>query len=129
MRRPLKINSKDFDCTLSPLDEGDFEDEIGRSKIYDEEAQRSMIHLFTAFCELAVLFTDIIGIIYPSKGSHVSDSPTQRDLQQALSHIEICKVALDNWYEKTTSRFPAPIGMDTRHESLILYTNLAYIYY
>jgi hypothetical protein len=129
MRRPLKINSEDFDCSLSPLDEGDFEDQNGRSKIYEERAQRSMIQLLAAFCELAVSLTDIIGIIYPSKASHVSDSLTERDLQEALSRVEKSKVALATWYEKTTSRFAIPVGRDTRHKSLILYTNTAYIYY
>ncbi|VZI11919.1 unnamed protein product, partial [Fusarium fujikuroi] len=40
-----------------------------------------------------------------------------------------CEAGLEAWFERATIQFPTPAGIITREGSLVLYTNLLYIYY
>lgn len=129
VRRPLHISSMDFDFNMEPLTKADFENEIFTSKVYDATTKLSLIQLLLTLCDLAVALTEVIMMVYPLNESIVSGLSTEQKTDLSLNRIESCKRQLNLWYEKATIKFPTPAGISDSHESLILYTNLMYIYY
>jgi len=129
VRRPLNISSVDFDFGVAPLTKDDFETEIDRSKVYDSSTKYILIEIFLTLCDLAITLTDVIMLVYPL--SEPSGEYSSSDLQadHALSRVEACKSGLNRWFEKATLCFPTPAGLGDMHESVILYTNLMYMYH
>lgn len=128
VRRPLQITSEEFNFNeVALLSEEDFEKEIGHSKVYDASSKRSLVHLLLALCDLAVSLTDVIMTVYPSSGP--PNSMSDQKAEQCLRRVEISMSCLNNWFEKATTNFPTPAGIGDVHLSLILYTNLMYMYY
>jgi len=128
MRRHVQISSADFDWSLTPLNNEDLESEIFRSKVYDASTKRSLIQLMTVVCELAVSLTDVLELVYPLNGFPNSIISTEQ-ADQSFNRIETCKSSLKSWFEKATINFPTPTPMGMMHDSVVLYTNLTYMYY
>ncbi|KAH6668929.1 fungal-specific transcription factor domain-containing protein [Halenospora varia] len=129
VRRPLHINETDFDFDVAPLTKEDFESEIGRSKVYSSCTKSSLVELFLALCSLAVSLTEVIMTIYPLNGSFDSRLLDEQNTDQTFDRIRSCQSNLSLWFEKATTEFPTPAGIGDAHESIILYTNLMYMYY
>jgi hypothetical protein len=128
VRRPLKIGSEDFDFQADPIALSDFDSEIRRSKVYDTKTKTELIQLFVAVCELSVSITDVIMMIYPPKGCFAPGF-TKEEASRTFSRIAACKARLDEWYERTIVSFPTPAGIRDAHKSIVLYTNMLYVYY
>lgn len=130
VRRPLKISSEEFDFNeVTPLIAEDFEDEIECSKVYDSPSKRALIRLLLVLCDLAVCLTDVITFVYPLSGPPDPSPWSDQKTDQCLFHIESCISGLNCWFEKATMSFPTPAGIGDIHSSLILHTNLMYMYY
>ncbi|KAL6399879.1 Cutinase transcription factor 1 beta [Ilyonectria robusta] len=129
VRRHLYIPLVDFDPEKAALTEDDFAHEIGFSRVYDAETKRSLIRLFITLCDLAVALTDVITTVYATGQPLDVRFLSVLKLQQTVSCIQSSKVGLDAWFERASIRFPAPAGMMSTNKSLVLYTNLMYIYY
>ena len=129
VRRSVHITSTDFDFKQTTLTQEDLESEIGRSRVYDASTKRSLAQLLEMLCELAVSLTDVIMLVYPSSDCTNSSIPAERIAEMALKRTEACKLDLTRWFEKASVIFPTPAGLGDGHESLILYTNLLYMYY
>ncbi|KAJ0423365.1 fungal-specific transcription factor domain-containing protein [Aspergillus carlsbadensis] len=129
VRRRLHISLDEFDMANMVLTESDFEDEIHNSHVYDPETKLSLVQLFLALCGLALPLTNIITTIYPSSKPvdvHLL-GPTKA--RQTLDRIQTCKHGLQTWFERTMMQFPTPASIMSTSKSLILYTNLMYLYY
>lgn len=130
VRRPLQITGEEFNFEEAvPLYDDDFEDEIERSGVYDIPSKRSLTQLFLLLCQLAVALTDVIMVVYPASGQPDLTLSSDHKTDQYLQHIESCVLTLDAWFEHATARFPTPAGIGDIQSSVILYTNLMYIYY
>jgi hypothetical protein len=129
VRRPIYITDAHFDFSKNaPLNSKDLEGEISHSKVYDPQTKRSLAELLESLCELAVALTGIISVLYPVNDipiASLSDAEISRS--HALSHRG--RSDLDRWYENATVKFPTPAGLGDTHESVILYTDLMYLYY
>ncbi|KAH8682212.1 hypothetical protein BX600DRAFT_492282 [Xylariales sp. PMI_506] len=138
LRRSLKITRSHFDFDANPgLGYTDLADEIDRSKVYNSGTKRCLIEIFVQVVELCAVLTDIIMLVFP-----LDDSPgwgKQLDPQGA-EKVRGCKHALRRWYKGATLRFPMfggdavprttiTGGKEFQHDSVILYTNLMYMYY
>lgn len=128
MRRHVQISSADFDWSLTPLNDEDLESEVFCSKVYDASTKRSLIQLMVVFCELAVSLTGVLELVYPLNGFPNPIISTEQ-ADQIFHRIETCKSSLKSWFEKTTINFPTPTARGMMHDSLVLYTNLTYMYY
>jgi len=122
----LHITPADFDFESSPLCKEDFVSEIERSKVYSATTKLSLVEIFLALCALAVSLTEVIMVVYPSNKLGSLD---EVNANRVSGSIESCKYNLYLWFEKTTPEFPTPAGLGDTHESVILYTNLMYVYY
>ncbi|KAH6665010.1 fungal-specific transcription factor domain-containing protein [Halenospora varia] len=67
LRRPLQI-----DCIYTSdrgLTDNDFDQDVGKSKVYDADTQRLLAKILVAQTRLALEMTDAINILYPPDGS------------------------------------------------------------
>lgn len=128
VRRPLFITDDHFDFSNSPLTVNDLEHEINYSKVYDPDTKRSLAELLEVLCNLAVTLTDIIMILYPINGNPFAPL-NELSLSRLRVRIERRKSDLAQWFDNASVQFPTPAGLGDTHESVILYTNLVYIYY
>lgn len=137
LRRSIQISRAHFDLDAnSGLGYADLADEIDRSKVYNSEAKRSLIDLLVHLVDLCSVLTDLLTLVYP-----MDDSPGwHRQSPDEGAKIKGCKLALRRWYKGATMRFPMfgggsvprltpGSGREFQHESVILYTNLMYMYY
>jgi Fe-S oxidoreductase len=116
LRRPLQISHSHFDFNSKGLDKDDFQDDIGKSEVYDTNTQCLLAKIIEAQCRLAIEMTDIIIYLYPSISPSVFSTGTNR-----------CKSKLSNWHQ-TVMTWTSEIPRDS-HDSVTLYTSYLYIYY
>lgn len=139
MRRPIQVTRAHFDFDETPtLGFSDLADEFDRSKVYNTATKRCLSEILAQIVELYVVLTDILLLVFP-----LDDTPGWgREMKaEDATRVQECKVALRRWYKDTTLRFPMfdgnpAAGLATpnnreeyRHDSVILYTNLMYMYY
>lgn len=131
VRRTIQITEAHFDFYGNePLMPGDLEDEFSRSKVYDAKTKRALAEILANLLDLCVLLTDVLVLVYPLDerpgwGRQMKETDIQR-LRQG-------RIELARWYGKTSSLYPV-FGGDNRgqasqHDSVVLYTNLMYMYY
>ncbi|RBA15671.1 hypothetical protein FPRO05_12278 [Fusarium proliferatum] len=116
--------------SLDHLTEQDFAEEIQGSQVYSSQTKRSLVQLFISLCELAIPFTSVVQTVY-GMGQSAADaiSPMIGNQEQIQESIRFCEASLDAWFDKATIQFPTPAGIISTEKSLVLYTNLMYIYY
>jgi hypothetical protein len=125
----LNISSTDFDLNIDPPTKEDFETEIFKSRVYDASTKFSLVELLLTLCDLAVALTDVIMTVYPVNDAVIPGSSSEQKARLAINRIEACKSQLHAWFERANINFPTPAGISDTHESIILYTNLMYMYY
>ncbi|KAK9777151.1 putative Zn2Cys6 transcriptional regulator [Seiridium cardinale] len=124
LRRPLQIRPGDFDFSQAGLSQRDFESEILGHSVYSPSAKKILVQLVVSLCELAITLNGVLVVGFPPDGMH-----NLLDSEQRLSKITDCLESLERWYEKTFVTFQAQVRFSKVHDSLILFTNMAYIYY
>ncbi|KAK7421685.1 hypothetical protein QQZ08_009859 [Neonectria magnoliae] len=138
MRRPIQITKAHFDFDSNPvLGFSDIESEFERSRVYNPGTKKTLAEILAQVVELYVVLTDILILVFP-----LDDTPGWgRQLKPGdEGKIKECKTSLRRWYRSATSRFPlfggsplsrggADNGGEYQHDSVILYTNLIYMYY
>ena len=129
MRRQLHITSLDVAHANYLPTEKEFWREIDGSRVYAPQTKRTLVRLFITLCELTVPLTDVIKIVYPTGRLSDIHSPVMHDAEKGRESLQSCEAGLEAWFERTTIQFPTPAGIITREGSLVLYTNLLYIYY
>ncbi|EXA34695.1 hypothetical protein FOVG_14112 [Fusarium oxysporum f. sp. pisi HDV247] len=128
VRRQLHITS--INSALDHLTEHDFSKEIQESQVYSAQTKRSLVYLFISLCELAVPFTSVIQTVYGTGQSAADAISTMIENQKQIEEsIKFCEIGLNAWFDKATIQFPTPAGIINPEKSLVLYTNLMYIYY
>ncbi|KAF5024605.1 hypothetical protein F66182_3368 [Fusarium sp. NRRL 66182] len=129
VRRQLHIASIDVYQDHYVLTEQDFAREMEESHVYGPQTKKTLIQLFITLCELAVPLTEVIKILYTTGRSPNVSSTILGNLETTRESIRSCEAGLETWFEKATIQFPTPAGIVSSEESLVLYTNLMYIYY
>ncbi|OHE99847.1 fungal specific transcription factor domain-containing protein [Colletotrichum orchidophilum] len=137
LRRSLQITRSHFTFDANEsLGFSDLADEIERSRVYNPGTKRCLAEILEQLVELCVVLTDILILVFP-----LDDRPGWgREMRaEEQDKVRVCKVALQRWYKGVTLRFPmfgggsvARIktpGNEFQHDSVILYTNLMYMYY
>lgn len=111
--------------------------------MYNSDTKRALIEILAQLIDLCVLLTDVLVLVYP-----LDDTPgwgRQMKLEE-IGRVKDGKIALRRWYKGAALKFPmfggrpaasannvAGVGAggrrEFRHDSVILYTNLMYMYY
>ncbi|KAL1904077.1 hypothetical protein Sste5344_010202 [Sporothrix stenoceras] len=146
VRRSILIPRTQFDIDRHPpLGAMDLADEIAYSRVYNLETKKGLVAIIARIAELCVVLTDVLTLAYPPDVLAWDSQNDQDRLQREGKNIEKCKLALDQWYSSVSSRFPlfngtandaaylpgqqVGVGNNYCHDSVILYTNLMYMYY
>lgn len=138
LRRSLVITRAHFDFDANPgLGYNDLADEIDRSRVYNSGTKRCLIEICVQVIELCTVLTDLITLVFP-----MDESPGwgKQSGSEDTEKVRECKHALRRWYKGATLRFPMFGGdaaprmkvtgaKEFQHDSVILYTNLMYMYY
>ncbi|KAI1425756.1 hypothetical protein F5Y12DRAFT_344888 [Xylaria sp. FL1777] len=134
MRRSIQISRAHFDVDLnSGLGCSDLADDVGLSKVYNSETKRRLNEIFVQLGELCSVLTDLLTLVFP-----LDDVPGwgRHNGVGGAEKVRECKVALRRWYKTATLRFPMSGGASAsskttgdKHDSIILYTNLMYMFY
>jgi hypothetical protein len=136
LRRSVKITRTHFDFDANPgLGYNDLADEIDRSRVYNSGTKRCLIEICVQAIELCTVLTDLLTLVFP-----LDESPGWGKGSEDTEKVRECKHALRRWYKGATLQFPlfggdaAPRakvtgGKEFQHDSVILYTNLMYMYY
>ncbi|KAI6783173.1 Cutinase transcription factor 1 beta-like protein [Emericellopsis cladophorae] len=138
MRRPIQITRAHFDFDSNPtFGLADLADEFNRSRVYNGETKRCLGGILAQLIDLYIVLTDILMLVFP-----LDDTPGWgRDMNpEDVGRVKECKMALRRWNKDSTLRFPMFSGAQTTqstagrrhqcsHDSVILYTNLMYMYY
>lgn len=137
-RRSLKITTSHFDFSAhSGLGYADLAEEVERSRVYNAETKVQLIQLLSQIVELCSILTDLIMLVFP-----LDDSPGwgKRIGPEEAVRVRKCKLALRRWYNSASVKFPlfggngvprtdVTRGRHAHHDSVILYTNMMYMYY
>ncbi|KAI0200854.1 hypothetical protein F4808DRAFT_141790 [Astrocystis sublimbata] len=135
MRRCIQIPRAHFDFDTNSFGFSDLSDEVGQSKVYNAETKKHLIEIFVQLGKLCSVMTDLLTLVFP-----LDDGPGWGRYNEFddTAKIRDCKVALRRWYKATTLRFPVFGGRGAatdiptnqhHHDSVILYTNLLYMWY
>ncbi|KAI0804418.1 hypothetical protein GGR55DRAFT_691011 [Xylaria sp. FL0064] len=137
MRRSIQISRAHFDVGSNcGFGCADLADEVGLSKVYNSETKRRLIEIFVQLGELCSVLTDLLTLVFP-----LDDVPGwgRHNGTEGAEKVRASKAALRRWYKAATIRFPTSGGgsasnknsgdKNTQHDSVILYTNLMYMFY
>ncbi|KAI0976803.1 hypothetical protein F4678DRAFT_124685 [Xylaria arbuscula] len=136
MRRSIQVSRAHFDVGSNcGLGCADFVDEIGLSRVYNSETKRRLIEIFVQLGELCSVLTDLLTLVFP-----LDDVPGwgRHNGIEGAKKVRESKAALRRWYTAAIHRFPVSGGDGTsskttgehrQHDSVILYTNLMYMFY
>lgn len=108
----------------------ELEDEVYRSQVYDSVTKRRLLTLFSRFCELLVILTDVLSLTFPFEQSVMS---RRRSEEQDRLTVVKCDAALRAWYERCTAHLQLrDEGHDMADDSqkpIMLQANMVLIYY
>ncbi|KAI0467217.1 hypothetical protein F4859DRAFT_279928 [Xylaria cf. heliscus] len=136
MRRSIQVSRAHFDVdTNNSFGFSDLSDEVGRSKVYNPETKKRLIEIFVQLGELCSVMTDLLTLVFP-----LDDVPGwgRHNGVEGAEKVRACKVALRRWYKSATLSFPVfsrgnatskGTSNQHQHDSVILYTNLMYMWY
>lgn len=143
-RRSVQITRAHFDVdddwgapSNGPLGPADLADEVGRSRVYAAEAKRALAGVTGRMVGLCVALTDVLALVYPPDDTHPWARRPARP-EDDRRRVREGRAALRRWYDGATllfSTFGGDVGgggggsRGSRHDSVILYTNLLYMYY
>ncbi|KAF4946369.1 hypothetical protein FSARC_14213 [Fusarium sarcochroum] len=131
----LQITSDLFDFEhCVPLGFVDLQTEVYRSKVFHPSTKLQHIAIFSKFLGLLMALTEVLPIVFPFENKLESGTES---LEEEANKIERCGDLLRNWYKTANADFPLFDGHDADQRSdeldhtnsIILYTNLMYIYY
>lgn len=142
VRRPIQISRAHFDLEANPpFCRADLADEIERSRVYNPGTKSCLIEITMHLSELCVVLTDILTLVFPQ-----DDTPgwSRQMAESDAGRVRQCKLELRRWYKDVALKYPmfcgnngpsssqsknGGKGREFYHDSVILYTNLMYMYY
>ncbi|KAL4736111.1 fungal-specific transcription factor domain-containing protein [Aspergillus similis] len=119
LRRPLQINTHDFDFSQPGLMRSDLSNEIHHSLVYSADSKQELVQLLSLHCELAVALTGAVTLL----------SPLNPPISISHEHIAACRSELLRWHARAESQLHLLEELGIGHDSTMLYSNLLLIYY
>ncbi|EME44834.1 hypothetical protein DOTSEDRAFT_52274 [Dothistroma septosporum NZE10] len=112
------------------LQANDFEAELGKSHVYQLDAQHRIITVISATCRLMQHLTEALHLYRHEDLQDRLDHAGQ-SLSESVTQIKAALASLSVWYEQASAEFPFPIGLDDADETpaICIYANMAFCYY
>ncbi|KAF4465840.1 N-terminal binuclear Zn cluster-containing DNA binding domain-containing [Fusarium albosuccineum] len=122
LRRYIQIPGR-----YPPLEDEDFKSELDGSLVYTPDTKAQLFKIFQRLMVFSNIVTDLLQLTSRSRGILYDPKTTCSDDRTILAQ---CREDLSAWFSTTGEEF---LGMSRpgqlRHQSIIVYTNLAYIHY
>ncbi|OJD11753.1 hypothetical protein AJ78_07536, partial [Emergomyces pasteurianus Ep9510] len=129
LRRYPQITPQHFDLSLDCITEEDLQDEIHNSEVYNPETKSILANVLRVQCQLAIVLTGVIMIVYAPNGFSQPKVMTEKEFMKSLREIEDIRACLAQWANEAKSAFGSIFASDSVHESATLYSNLTFMYY
>ncbi|KAJ2893455.1 uncharacterized protein MKZ38_008663 [Zalerion maritima] len=134
LRRSIQITKTTFDVEKH-YSKGclHLQDEVHRSRLYSPATKQALAGVLVRTVRLCVIMTDVILLAFPPDREVASDGGWSGRPAHALDYKKMreCRASLYAWFEETNGivYIPSDRNKIALHESVLLYTNLMYIYY
>lgn len=129
LRRHLQITPRTFDLSLDPMTEADLEDEIYNSEVYDPDTKRLLAKVLQVQCELCMVLTNVIMLVYAPKAFGHPPVTEEDDLPNTIRQVDEGRKALEEWSNNAKGALGPAINTERTHESVALYFGLTFLYY
>ncbi|KAI1964520.1 hypothetical protein LOZ56_006189 [Ophidiomyces ophidiicola] len=129
LRRPLQVSPLTYDLTLDYMSVEDLQEEIYCSEVYSVETKRHLAGVLNIQCQLVMAITDVLTAVYGANGSKKEQIMTENEFQAKMTDILKLKRNLSLWEQDAKMAFATFSGSDEVHESVVLYSELTYMYY
>jgi hypothetical protein len=129
VRRHLQITPGNFNLELDRMTEEDLDDEIYHSEVYDAETKRLLARVLQVQCELALVLTDVIMLVYTPNGFGQPRSLTEPQFSKTIKELGDLRGNLMQWSNDAKYALGPGLNSDKAHESVILYSGLTFVYF
>ncbi|EEP76991.1 predicted protein [Uncinocarpus reesii 1704] len=129
LRRHLQISRPNFDLSLDYMNEDDMQEEIYCSEVYNVETKRHLTRVLNLQCQLAMVLTGVVTTVYSANGFTQPRPMAKTDLEKSMADIVKFREDLAEWANDAKVAFNPFSGSNNVHESVILYSELTYMYY
>lgn len=129
LRRHLQITPPNFDLSLDCMNDKDMQEEIYCSEVYNVETKRHLAKVLNLQCQLAMVLTGVVTTVYAANGSTQPQPLTVDDFEAGMAKLVKIREVLTQWARVAKVAFGPFRGTDKVHESVILYSELTYMYY
>lgn len=128
LRRRPQITSINIHGCRECLTEDDFEDEMKHSPFYNYEDKQHLLAALREQCNLAVLLTDLVSLIFSPRVPLTMSSTTTEEFSAMTSAIGNINKSLIQW-EAQAQHPPNPSASLKAHDPCAALKNLTFMYY
>ena len=107
-------------------DEESFEAEIHGSLVYDPDVKRMLFTVLQEQCQLAVLLTEMVSIVFGTHGLSFPSFISRDGFQDRLAILQKIRTSLCLWKESSPLSF---LGDQNPHKAVVKFAHLTMIYY
>lgn len=130
LRRPIQIkDTVPISDDTRFLNEDDFKDEIGASRIHEAAVQRELFGVMNLTCRFAEAVTPAMIMMYTAEKPRERTLSTSSTLQKLLTNVKDHIDQLHVWHENAIRLFPPPVSLGDEPDTLVIYANMLFIYY
>lgn len=107
----------------------DFQQEIGKSLVYDADTQLQIVEMITVTCRLMQCLSHATRILYRSERLDDRVENVGKALPAVVADIQRSLDALRHWHDQAIRSFPFPISLDDAPEPICVYANMMFSYH
>lgn len=93
------------------------------------ETKRHLARVLNLQCQLAMVLTSVVTTVYAANGFSQPQPMTVSDLDAGMAEVTKIRQDLNEWARDAKLAFGPFCGTNKVHESVILYSELTYMYY
>lgn len=114
------------------MTEEDFADELLHSRVYDEGQKRRLLGALLEQCELAVLLSDLVSLVFAPRVRFPAGFLSEEQFDGLMGMIARIRSALLEWEKKTpglSPHAPGTIVIDLEDDPVAMLSNLTAMYF
>jgi len=127
VRRPLQILPICFSYEARLLSPDEVMDHFLRFPGYSAATQRHIAQSFAAMCDLAIVMTDAIMLLYPPDRGPVQSPSSLEEYRNRMSKCQECKNRLSDWFVTISLEFSPTVSTDD--DVVMVHVSLLHFHY
>ena len=126
LRRKPQVLSFELRMITDLPDEESFQAEIHGSQVYDPDVKRMLFTILQEQCQLAVLLTEMVSIVFGTHGLSFPSFISRDGFQDRLAILQKTKTSLCLWKESSPLSF---LGDHHPHKAVAKFAHMTMIYF